>query len=165
MHGSKAQSPTSTVWSPVHIATSHVQLPYCDGASFSGFVAAPVLVNNTPLFFRGHAIVNAVIGQLLGTEGLKAADELIVMGGSAGGLSTLLHADYVAGLVRAEAANASLRVSALPDCGFFLAAAPDVFGRPFALAEYQYVANMQVCVRQGLRLGGTLITNYPTDDL
>lgn len=134
---------TNPAHNPDFNGWSAALLPYLDGASFSGHVEAPVVVNGTAIYFRGHDILNAVLDALLTTEGLAAADELLIMGGSAGGLSTLLHADYVAGVVRARAANASLRVTAFPDCGFFLAGAADVFGRPFALGEYQYVAAMQ----------------------
>ena len=55
-----------------------------------------------------------------------------------GGLSVLLHADYVA--ERIHAVNPSARVSALADCSFFIDAT-DVFGRPYAADAYGWVAS------------------------
>lgn len=121
---------------------SMVLVPYCDGASFSGDVADPVVVNGTPLYMRGHRIMDAVLADLLSMpNGLTAASELLVNGGSAGGLTTYLHIDYIAAAVRA--ANPGIAVAAVPDCGFFLADAADVFGRAYALGQFQYVAAMQ----------------------
>ncbi len=118
---------------------------YCDGASFSGYVADPVVVHNgstganTTLFFRGHAILDAAIDALL-ARGMGAADEVIVNGGSAGGLATQLHVDYIAGRVRAV--NPGARVSAIIDCGFFIDAV-DVFGHAWAAEQYQSVVALQ----------------------
>jgi O-palmitoleoyl-L-serine hydrolase len=120
---------------------SMVLAPYCDGASFSGHVGAPVPApGGTQLYFRGHDILVNILASVL-PLGLSSASELLVMGGSAGGLATMLHADFIGDTVRA--ANPGVSVSAVPDCGFFLGGAPDVFGRPFALGEYQTVAAMQ----------------------
>ena len=38
---------------------------YCDGASFAGNVATPVVVNTTTIFFRGRKVLDAVIDALL----------------------------------------------------------------------------------------------------
>jgi O-palmitoleoyl-L-serine hydrolase len=97
-------------WTAVHAN-------YCDGGSFAGHVDAPLNVSGTQLWFRGRDILDATIDALL-AAGLASADELIFKGCSAGGLAVLLHADYVAGRVRA--ANPKIRVVAMPDAGFFL---------------------------------------------
>jgi hypothetical protein len=57
-------------------------LQYCDGASFAGTVAQPVLVNGTPLYFRGRAVLDATIDAML-ADGLAAAKEVILKGCSA----------------------------------------------------------------------------------
>ena len=62
---------------------------------------------------RRHAAVDAALGL-----GLKGATELVVTGGSAGGLSTFLHADRIA--ARVHAVNPTVRVTAAPVVGFFL---------------------------------------------
>ena len=98
-------------------------LVYCDGASFSGFRPQPWPVagpgrapspnNITALTFRGLRNLDSALDYLT-TRGLSNASELVVTGGSAGGLSTFLHADRVA----ARAPRAKVR--ALPVVGYFL---------------------------------------------
>jgi hypothetical protein len=68
---------------------------YCDGASFAGNVSEPVIVNGTKLYFRGRYILDAVFDSMLGAAGLSDASELILKGGSAGGLAVYLHIDHV----------------------------------------------------------------------
>jgi len=102
-----------------------VYAPYCDGASRSSGALEPVVVNGKPLYFRGHDVLRATMDALTQTAGpgsgvpsLADAAELMISGSSAGGLTTLLHADYVA--ERAAEVNANLRVSAVPEVGFFI---------------------------------------------
>jgi hypothetical protein len=81
---------TSAADNPDFAGFSMALLPYCDGASFSGAVAAPA----GGLHYRGHAILDAALDALLVDEGMGAPgvlQELLVTGGSAGGLATLLH--------------------------------------------------------------------------
>jgi hypothetical protein len=68
---------------------------YCDGGSFSGDRTESIIVNGTQLFFRGRRILDAVLDYLKESHGLASATEVLLSGGSAGGLSTFLHADYV----------------------------------------------------------------------
>ena len=82
-----------------------VYLKYLDGNSFSGMRDGPVMFNNgtaeVPLYFRGRAIIDAVIDSLKrnvmnAPTSITAAHHIVETGCSAGGLATYLHADYVA---------------------------------------------------------------------
>jgi len=90
---------------------------YCDGGSFSGHVAEPLVVGGKSLYFRGRDILDATIDALL-ASGLSRAKEVILKGCSAGGLAVLLHLDYFA--ARIKAANPAIRVTGMPDAGLFL---------------------------------------------
>jgi len=79
--------------------TPQVFVNYCDGASFAGNVSEPVVVNGTKMYFRGRYILDAVFDSMLGTAGLSDANELILKGGSAGGLAVYLHIDHVRELI------------------------------------------------------------------
>lgn len=70
---------------------------YGDGASFSGYRAAPWPVpgTNATLYFRGIANLDATVGRLLAL-GMRHATRIVFTGGSAGGLTTWLHVDRVA---------------------------------------------------------------------
>ena len=59
----------------------------------SGVVAA---FDDTPLYFRGAAIVDAVLDDLHSHYGLKDAKKVILSGGSAGALGAMIQADHVA---------------------------------------------------------------------
>ena len=90
---------------------------YCDGASFSGDVEAPVKVGSDTIYFRGHRILDAIIDEM-STKGLSVATDFIVNGCSAGGLSVYLHLDYIR--KRTQAQNAALVVKGVPECGMFM---------------------------------------------
>ena len=111
-------------------------MAYLDGASFSGNRADPLVVEGTKLWMRGHRNLVAVIADLHAFGGLGAATEVIVTGGSAGGLATILHADYIATLLPAAG------VKAVSDCGFFLDSF-DVLGHRFYASEIAWVSETQ----------------------
>jgi len=93
-------------------------LTYCDGGSFVGDAVA----NDTQgaLHFRGRAIKEATLAALLAHHELASASEVVISGGSAGGLAAFIHADWWCDAIRA-ATNGSLgKCAALPDSGFFL---------------------------------------------
>ena len=99
-------------------------MPYGDGASFSGFRAErwpvpPWLGGNgtQKLTFRGLKNFDATVAAAL-KLGLSGATDFVLTGGSAGGLSTFLHADRIAAVLRAEAPSAKVR--AAPVVGYFL---------------------------------------------
>ena len=97
-----------------------LHLPYSDGASFAGYRAEPWAVPEGPdvpagsqVFFRGIRNFDGVLDFAM-SHGMAEATELVVTGGSAGGLSTFLHADRAA----ARVPNAKAR--AAPVVGYFL---------------------------------------------
>ena len=113
---------------------------YCDGGSFSGNVAAPVNISGNLIYYRGRPVLDAIISTLLSTEGVAAASLVVTKGCSAGGLSTILQVDHIASLI--HAANASVKVVAVPDAGFFLDH-NNTGGTPIYTPIYQWVAATQ----------------------
>jgi hypothetical protein len=82
-----------------------VFLPYCDGSSFTSFRGKPWPINKpnpqnmTQLSFRGVNNLERTLDKLVADWGLGKASDVILSGGSAGGLSTYLHLDRVASRV------------------------------------------------------------------
>lgn len=98
-----------------------VYMPYCDGASFSGFRQDtwPVSSNSSDvLYFRGARNLDATLDVLFQQFNFGSVTELIVTGGSAGGLSTFLHSDHIAD--RVQSLPQKPRVTAAPVVGYFL---------------------------------------------
>jgi len=105
---------------------NHVVLPYCDGASFSGWREQPAIVEDRELYFRGSSLLQAIMQDLLFNKGLAQASEIVLVGASAGGLAVVLQADTWAHTIR-QASQTFGRVDhpyvvALVDGGFF----PDI---------------------------------------
>jgi hypothetical protein len=67
---------------------SVAMLNYCDGGSFAGAREGPVTVPGfrKPIWFRGHAIFNAVLADLRDKHSLASASHAILGGCSAGGM-------------------------------------------------------------------------------
>lgn len=103
-------------YNPDFFDWTSVFVRYCDGASFTGDRAKPLKVNNKPLYFRGHRILDAVLDELI-RRGIDQASEIILTGRSAGGLAAIIHADYIGERFH-RVTSASFRV--LSDAGFFL---------------------------------------------
>ncbi|CAH9113998.1 unnamed protein product [Cuscuta epithymum] len=70
---------------------NRVIVRYCDGGSFSGDVDQPDPA--TKLFYRGARIYKAVINELM-TKGMEDAENVILAGGSAGGIGAMIHCDH-----------------------------------------------------------------------
>eukprot|EP00966_Prymnesium_polylepis_P204987 4749482-Prymnesium_polylepis.1 len=83
------------------------------GTSFTGD-----RTSDQPYPVRGARILGAVVAHLQEHYGMVAASDIILTGGSSGGLAVYLVCDRVAGMVAAR--NASTRYSCLADAGFFL---------------------------------------------
>lgn len=136
---STARNPHFSTWTSVAIR-------YCCGSSFSNHLESPLMVGSTPLYLRGHDIFTAAIDQLLspspggGAPSLSAATEVLVSGGSAGGLSVYLHLDYIAGRVREV--NPGARVAGVANDGFFIDGASIWSGRHFFTEVFQRVVGM-----------------------
>ena len=86
-----SSDPTTSQFHDFHKAV----LMYCDGASFSGHVDSPVSVGEETVYFRGRLVLAALIREL-GRLGLGAPNqEVLLSGGSAGGLAAILQGDRV----------------------------------------------------------------------
>ena len=83
-----------------------LHLPYCDGASFSGFRRGswPVPGTNQTVTFRGIRNLDGAIDFAF-ESGMRNASEFVITGSSAGGLSTFLHTDRVAARLKEQAPN------------------------------------------------------------
>ena len=107
--------------SPLTWNWTKLYLPYLDGGSQVGNLASPLSVPNTlgtantTVFYRGALIHRATVETFLASEGLSSATDVVLSGGSAGALSTFLHADSWR-----DALPAGAKMVALPDSGFFL---------------------------------------------
>jgi hypothetical protein len=115
---------------------TRVWFPYCDGASFAGYVVDPVKVNTTTLYFRGLSILNETFKVLIQTKSINTAKELVITGTSAGGLATYFHIDMISKLFP------NTRVVGIPDAGYFMDVS-DIEGHPYIREKYQYVFKMQ----------------------
>ena len=94
-----------------------IHMPYSDGASFAGYVPGNVSVPGMPgksIQMRGIKNLDGVI-QFALKNGMDKATEFVLTGGSAGGLSTFLHADRFAAALPAGA-----KAHAAPVVGYFL---------------------------------------------
>ena len=92
---------------------------YCDGGSWSGAVDnPPITYKNTTLYFRGRGLLNGIFDELLENRGLAKAKEVLFAGCSAGGLTTYIHADWVANTLKERAPSA--KVVALADAMYSL---------------------------------------------
>jgi hypothetical protein len=122
---------------------NRVVLYYCDGASFSGDKDEPYVYpkTNQTLYFRGARVLDALLDALIQDHGLNQATDVLLSGGSAGGLSTYLHADYVGGYLKAKGAPLNT-YKAAPVSGFFLMH-PTATGAGGYIDEMKYVYNMQ----------------------
>ena len=109
-----------------------IHLPYSDGASFSGYRAEawPVpedhdagVPANATVYFRGIKNFDGILDFAV-ANGMADASELVVTGGSAGGLSTFLHTDRAAARVH-ESTKVGYFV-----CSFCLTASLPMSGDP-----------------------------------
>ena len=105
---------------PGFYSWNKVFVHYCDGASFAGGRADPIPVlkqDNTSglLWMRGRNCFDAVIEDLKTNHGMSNATDVILSGGSAGGLAVFYNLDHMRTLL-----NPSVRLTGFPDAGFFL---------------------------------------------
>ena len=141
---------------------------YCDGGSFTGDLTEPIVINGSKVWFRGRRNRDAVLGYLREEHGLGAATDVLVSGGSAGGLSAYIHADYIRSTLlpvntstpsdttpflastsfsasttrlNTAARNATLKFRAAPVSGFFLNHRT-MTGEAKHEADMRYVFNM-----------------------
>jgi hypothetical protein len=111
LHANFSSNPQAWNWTKIF-------LPYLDGGSQTGDLTDPVQVGGQTIFYRGARIHRAMVAALLRDEGVSSATDVLLAGGSAGGLATYLHADSWRDAILAQAPSA--RFVAVPDSGFFL---------------------------------------------
>lgn len=104
--------------SPLTHNWTKIYLPYLDGSSQTSDLDSPVRVGSQTIYYRGARIHRATVETLLANEGLSSATDVVLSGGSAGGLATYLHADSWRSAILATSPAA--KVVAVPDSGFFL---------------------------------------------
>jgi len=97
-----------------------VFLHYCDGGSFSTGREDPIDVytkGGTPvqMWFRGRQVFNALVAHLQTSLGMDEATEVILSGGSSGGLAVFYNIDHLASLL-----PPGVRLTGFPDGGFFI---------------------------------------------
>lgn len=98
---------------------NRVYLKYCDGNSFSGNRDEPMMVNDTPVYFRGHKILQAVLKTLYSHYNLKEAEQVQLTGNSAGGVATFMQADYVYDYIKTNSPKLE-KFGSVPVSGIFL---------------------------------------------
>jgi len=139
------------VTNPYFCRFSSAYAPYCDGASRAGNADLPVVYKDTNLYYRGWRVLQATLAALLiadpgaGAAGgpvampsLAKARSLLISGSSAGGLTTFLHADFIAETV--HTANPSIAVLAVPEVGFFIDGASIWGGAHIQSAAFERVS-------------------------
>ena len=99
---------------PVFADWGALYLPYCDGGGFAGATEQPVPYNaSVDLYFRGASNLRAALTDFKARFNVDAPSEVVVTGGSAGGLSTTLHVDFIGAFLGAAF------VAGVPQCGWF----------------------------------------------
>ena len=128
-----------------------VFLPYCDGSSFPSDREQPWPVPNstTPqhLTFCGRRNLARTLDILVRDRGLGEAADVVLSGGSAGGLSTFLGLDYV------QQRLPDARVVGMPVAGYFLDHEPAPFAAPIPPnpPPYQHVPKPYSSYPQAIR--------------
>ncbi|KAL5724771.1 [Wnt protein] O-palmitoleoyl-L-serine hydrolase [Ranunculus cassubicifolius] len=112
MHNKQKYNPDFYNW-------NRIKVRYCDGSSFTGDVEEVDPATN--LHFRGARIFRAVIEDLL-EKGMKNAENALISGCSAGGLTSILHCDNFRSML-----PPSTNVKCFADAGYFINA-KDVSG-------------------------------------
>jgi hypothetical protein len=94
---------------------TRVFLKYCTGTGHQGTKKSPVPYKGTNLYFRGHNVTVSMLNLLEKNNKIfSGAAEVVVGGGSAGGLAVFLWINYIKDRVK------NGKVWALPDSGIFL---------------------------------------------
>lgn len=110
---------------PMFHEFNKVFIPINDGTSFTGDLAEPIPASNPPvypnkwpIYIRGGRIVTAVMSFLMKDHGMAGATEVIITGGSSGGMAVYLNCDRIADQI--HTVNPKIRVTCLADAGMFL---------------------------------------------
>jgi len=87
----------------------------CDGANHQGYLKEPVVYRDTKLWFRGFNNTMSTMEYLRTRYGLFNATEIILSGGSSGGLATYPWMSYLQHYF-----PQNTKLMGLPDAGFFI---------------------------------------------
>eukprot|EP00873_Tetraselmis_striata_P045710 jgi/Tetstr1/465974/TSEL_010566.t1 len=113
---------------PMLHSWTHVLVRYCDGGSYSGDVPeaeSPYVtgwLRSRRLYFRGKAVLQAIMTDLLEKRGLDAASSIVLGGASAGGVGILMQADEWQDRIRATATaqrRKPPKLAVMVDAGIF----------------------------------------------
>nr|XP_009771153.1 PREDICTED: uncharacterized protein LOC104221731 [Nicotiana sylvestris] len=115
---------------PDFLNWNRVKVKYCDGASFTGDVEEV-----TGLHFRGARVFLAIMEDLL-YKGMWKAENAILSGTSAGGLTAILHCDKFRSFFSTNA-----RVKCISDAGFFVNI-KTILGEPHIKQLYERVVTL-----------------------
>ncbi|XP_065663750.1 uncharacterized protein LOC124816442 [Hydra vulgaris] len=97
-----------------------VWVVYCDGASFTGNRERPLISDSgETIYMRGKRVLNAIVNDLLFNRDFKFAEAVILTGSSAGSMTAIFQADYIASKF-----PTTIPVRVLSDAGFFIDTAP-----------------------------------------
>jgi hypothetical protein len=113
-------SPNCT-YNPDFCSWNTVFIHYRDGASMGSNREHPIPVKfkngstGAQLWMRGRPSFDATIADLLQQFGMSNATEVILSGGSAGGLAVYYNLDHLASIL-----GPKVRLTGFPDAGFFL---------------------------------------------
>ena len=88
-------------------------VPYCSSDWYTGTRDASELTQNRD--FHGHFIVQALVSDLLNKTEIATAEQVVLMGGSAGAIGTEANCDFVA--EQLHAVNANIEVLCVSDSG------------------------------------------------
>jgi len=99
---------------PSFCKSNMVFVKYCDGASFTGSASG---VDRHGLHYRGYDILQAIMADLKAHHGISTASEVLLTGGSVGGMSVFLHADFIR---ESLGLRPAAKFGAVPLSGFFL---------------------------------------------
>ncbi|XP_068661375.1 pectin acetylesterase 8-like isoform X3 [Aristolochia californica] len=109
---------------------NRVKVRYCDGASFTGDIEK--VDPTTNLHYRGARVFVAIMEDLL-AKGMKNAENALLSGCSAGGLTSILHCDSFRALL-----PMGVKVKCLSDAGYFVNVL-DITGTPHIQQFYNEV--------------------------
>lgn len=126
-----------------------VWVVYCDGASFTGNRERPLISDSgETIYLRGKRVLNAIVNDLLYNRDFKLAKAIILTGSSAGSMTAMFQADFIASKF-----PKTIPVRVLSDAGFFIDTAPiggknlgSIFKRVYELQNSSAGLN-QDCVR------------------
>lgn len=100
---------------PIYQNWTKVLVGYCDGAMMQGGNDSPIPYKGVNLYFRGGKIVRSHFKWLINTYQMDKASKIMLTGGSAGGLASIVWGNYLQTIVQNPSS-----VYVIPDSGIFI---------------------------------------------